>query len=285
MPEPSPHTIMRIIDMNMNMDGAMDFDEDITDWQSYRDGSNCTICGYESKKNLKRHIMTKHMPSSCPYEKCPTCNKDFNVTSGSFYYHMRRGHIDLTGKQIIKVNDDPEKGFILVRDPTLEKVYQVVFIPWVNRDGDRVQVQVSIGVTQCADVEAYATGIWSSVMASFKKRHMSIVACGSAINATKYHRIVMYTAGAFVPDIYGCTLTVANKAKGYLRELLDSIRHIAANDVFGYLDPVEAHIIRCLKGVIHTGQLPVHSLNNFKCARTKFISLKQHNDSVISLKS
>lgn len=83
-------------------------------------------------------------------------------------------------------------------------------------------MQLSVGVTQSGNVVNYATGIWSKIVNALKKRQLSVVACSSGVNATIHHKIVMYPKGAFPFDLIGSNLTVANKGKGYLREILDA---------------------------------------------------------------
>lgn len=97
---------------------------------------------------------------------------------------------------------------------------------------------------------------------ALKVRRISVKACGSAASASD-HNIVMDPNGAFAPGIFMSGRGVANKLEGYCRDLVDSIRHNSANDVFGYLNSVEAHIIRKIKATMSSGQVPQHNYDVF----------------------
>ncbi|KAG4075819.1 hypothetical protein HA402_003645 [Bradysia odoriphaga] len=157
---------------------------------------------------------------------CATCLLVWNKGSRGHQYHLLHGHIDLTGKQIIMNTD---VGFKLVEySPKvfdIHKLFQVVAIPWINSAGERVQL--SIGCTKLGNVTEYAACIWRNIVHALRKKQLKVVACGSGVNAAFYHNIAMYPHEAFTFNVIGCELLVVNKVKGYCREMLDTIHHIA----------------------------------------------------------
>lgn len=76
----------------------------------------------------------------------------------------------------------------------IEAMYQIVAIPWVNSEGE--VVQLSVGVTQYGNVVNYAKGIWSKIKKALKKRQLAVVACSSGVNAALHYNIDMYPDGA-----------------------------------------------------------------------------------------
>lgn len=168
-------------------------------------------------------------------------------------FNIYRGHAGCTGEKIIVLNDDGELS-LLSFDADVHRpkdTIQIVGIPWVNSDGENVQL--SIGVTRWSNVTLYARNIWFQILNSLKKKQLKVVGCGSGVNVAHYYDIVMKPTDAFSFGSLCYGNTVANTVKGFYREVLDSIRHAAPNDIFEYLNPVEAFLIRRLYFAIASG--------------------------------
>lgn len=58
-------------------------------------------------------------------------------------------------------------------------------------------------------------------------------------------------------------MTVSNKGKGYLRDLLDAIHHMASPDAFGCWRPVESFIINKVLIAMRDGKIPQHNCDVF----------------------
>lgn len=80
------------------------------------------------------------------------------------------------------------------------------------------------------------------------------MACGSAVNAAYYYNIQMAPEKAF---------SFGNKVKGFWRDIIDSLRHISANDIFGFFRPIHGIIIEKIVDCIDDGKIPEFNCDAF----------------------
>lgn len=222
----------------------------------------CMMCGrrYGHEKSVVAHLERIHFPHVQSVKVCSVCN--VKLTDRQHSYHMFAGHIDLTDKMVV-VSMDEELQLVKFHEELRDvgRPIQVVIIPWVN-DNDE-SVQISVGVTRFGNVENYAKRIWTAVRNALKKKRLRVMGCGSAVNCSFYHDIVMNPAAAFSTGLISFNIYAANKMKGYLRDGLDTIRRAAANDIFDYLNPIESFVVEKIKIAMDNGLIPKHNMNYF----------------------
>lgn len=154
----------------MNLDGEINFpdfnfdgpnyDENDTDteercddWSSYvqcqdKNQWACTICGHvvSSKRNAKNHVLRRHLPHLFSHSTCTSCGGQFAVENGSYYHHVRMGHIDIAGDVVIVEGNNEDENFRLERNfipsEAAENLLQLVFIPWIDNTGEKVQLSI-----------------------------------------------------------------------------------------------------------------------------------------------
>lgn len=142
---------------------------------------------------------------------------------------------------------------------TKKEIPHIVFIPWYELDGN--YVNVSVGFTKYADIVHYARKIWHNINEAITDGTIYLSSCGSGREATTALHWQMQPTKAFAPGICPETRVIANRAKKYLRALLDAVYILSAEDKNNMLGPFYAALNEKIKNTLQ--DFPAHNVTAF----------------------
>lgn len=159
--------------------------------------------------------------------------------------------------------NDSKDGFgyaQYVHDPSRQRdIRHIVCIPWYDTDGN--YVNISVGYTKYSNVQFYAKKIWTQIKDGIEDGKLYLSGCGSGRLAAERPHWEMHPEKSFALGICAESEVIANRVKGNIRELLDSVYILSADDKNDFLRPCYGVINRKIRDAFR--YLCAHNINAF----------------------
>lgn len=224
----------------------------------------CLECNksFRVKEYLSKHMRTHRPSNDCVL--CPECGKSF-AQMRYLTGHMKTHdivHPNMFDGKIIMLNDAKD-GFAYaeyVDDPSGEQdIRHIVCIPWYDTNGN--YVNVSVGFTKYSDIKFYAKQIWVEIKQGIDDGSLYLSGCGSGRLAVMRLHWEMHPEKSFALGICIESQVIANRVKGYIRQLLDSVYILSADDKNNLLRPCYGVINGKIRDAFR--YLSAHNINAF----------------------